>query len=83
MSDVILYKKQKEQLSKAVSKALDAQAELVNVLNSIGVSIVGKSASVSTDDASSKVKGPKKAPKVKTEKTEKKASRASEDFTEM
>lgn len=81
MSDVILYKKQKEQLAKATGKAIDALNGLTVVLAQIGVSPVGPTAgATATDEATKKTKVKKvKGEKAKIEKT----ARNGSAFAEM
>lgn len=59
MSDVILYKKQKEQLAKAAGKVFEAQAAFAQVLAGIGISPVGTpvKAGEAADAAPKKTKG--------------------------
>ncbi len=65
MSDVILYKKQKEQLAKAAGKVFEAQAAFAQVLAGIGISPVGTpvKASEAADVAPKKGKAGRKPKK--------------------
>lgn len=57
MSDVILYKKQKEQLAKAAGKVFEAQAAFAQVLAGIGISPVGTAPKASETAAEAPKKG--------------------------
>lgn len=60
MSDVILYKKQKDQLAKAAGKVFEAQAAFAQVLSQIGISPIGKPEKpTAVGDDAPKKKGPK------------------------
>lgn len=64
MSDVILYKKQKEQLAKAAGKVFEAQAAFAQVLAGIGISPVGTPVKASeTADVAPKKKAGRKPKK--------------------
>ncbi len=78
MSDVILYKKQKEQLAKAAGKAFDALSDLAQALNAVGVTPIGK------PEKAAVAEEPKKKAKAKKAKAEKTAtSRNGGAFAEM
>ncbi len=92
MSDVILYKKQKDQLAKSVGKAFDALGDLALTLAELGISPTGRvekgnivpALDVAADAPSDEK--PKKAKKEKAEKpskSKKSGNGSSAHLTEM